>query len=198
MKPRLIIIDDHPIVARGAADLLSPLFGAECTCAHSGQEALSLVKSALRAHPYTLAIVDLELPDMSGTSLISRLRRLAPGLRFIVYTMHEQIWVVRELEGLAAEACINGFTYRSPRYQALQAQAPVSLLSERELDILQLMSCGHTSRAIAERLCLSENTIEYHRKRMMRKLGTDNVVELILRAQRQGFLKPDLHHLPTE
>ena len=51
MKPRLIIIDDHPIVARGAADLLSPLFGAECTCAHSGQEALSLVKSALRAHP---------------------------------------------------------------------------------------------------------------------------------------------------
>ena len=44
MKPRLIIIDDHPIVARGAADLLSPLLGAECTCAHSGQEALSLVK----------------------------------------------------------------------------------------------------------------------------------------------------------
>ena len=176
MKPRLIIIDDHPIVARGAADLLSPLFGAECTCAHSGQEALSLVKSAMRAHPYTLAIVDLELPDMSGTSLISRLRRLAPGLRFMVYTMHEQIWVVRELEELqvdaiifkseattslrlAAEACINGFTYRSPRYQALQAQTPVSLLSERELDILQLMSCGHTSRAIAERLCLSENTL---------------------------------------
>ena len=215
MKPRLIIIDDHPIVARGAADLLSPLFGAECTCAHSGQEALSLVKSAMRAHPYTLVIVDLELPDMSGTSLISRLRQLTPGLHFMVYTMHEQIWVVRELEELqvdavifkseattslqlAAEACINGFTYRSPRYQALQAQAPVSLLSERELDILQLMSCGHTSRAIAERLCLSENTIEYHRKRMMRKLGTDNVVELILRAQRQGFLKPDLHHLPTE
>lgn len=215
MKPRLIIIDDHPIVARGAADLLSPLFGAECTCAHSGQEALSLVKSALRTHPYTLVIVDLELPDMSGTSLISRLRQLAPGLRFMVYTMHERIWVVRELEELqvdaiifkseattslqlAAEACINGFTYRSPRYQALQAQTPVSLLSERELDILQLMSCGQTSRAIAERLCLSENTIEYHRKRMMRKLGTDNVVELILRAQRQGFLKPDLHHPPTE
>ena len=215
MKPRLIIIDDHPIVARGAADLLSPLLGAECTCAHSGQEALSLVKSALRAHPYTLVIVDLELPDMSGTSLISRLRRLAPALRFMVYTMHEQIWVVRELEELqvdaiifkseattslqlAAEACINGFTYRSPRYQALQAQTPVSLLSERELDILQLMSHGQTSRAIAERLCLSENTIEYHRKRMMRKLGTDNVVELILRAQRQGFLKPDLHHPPTE
>ena len=43
-------------------------------------------------------------------------------------------------------------------------------------------------------LGLSENTIEYHRKRMMRKLATDNMVELILRAQRQGFLKPNLHH----
>lgn len=211
MTPRLIIIDDHPIVARGTAYLLSPLSGGECTCAHSGKEALILVQSALRTHPYTLAIVDLELPDTSGTSLISSLRHLAPALRIMVYTMHEQIWVVKELEQLqvdaiifksepttslqlAAEACISGLTYRSPRYQALQAETPVSLLSERELDILQLMSYGFTSRAIADRLCLSENTIEYHRKRMMRKLATDNMVELILRAQRQGFLKPNLHH----
>ena len=211
MTPRLIIIDDHPIVARGTANLLSPLSGGECTCAHSGKEALILVQSALRTPPYTLAIVDLELPDTSGTSLISSLRHLAPALRIMVYTMHEQIWVVKELEQLqvdaiifksepttslqlAAEACISGLTYRSPRYQALQAETPVSLLSERELDILQLMSYGFTSRAIADRLCLSENTIEYHRKRMMRKLATDNMVELILRAQRQGFLKPNLHH----
>ena len=211
MTPRLIIIDDHPIVARGTANLLSPLSGGECTCAHSGKEALILVQSALRTHPYTLAIVDLELPDTSGTSLISSLRHLAPALRIMVYTMHEQIGVVKELEQLqvdaiifksepttslqlAAEACISGLTYRSPRYQALQAETPVSLLSERELDILQLMSYGFTSRAIADRLCLSENTIEYHRKRMMRKLATDNMVELILRAQRQGFLKPNLHH----
>lgn len=211
MTPRLIIIDDHPIVARGTAYLLSPLSGGECTCAHSGKEALILVQSALRTHPYTLAIVDLELPDTSGTSLISSLRHLAPALRIMVYTMHEQIWVVKELEQLqvdaiifksepttslqlAAEACISGLTYRSPRYQALQAETPVSLLSERELDILQLMSYGFTSRAIADRLCLSENTIEYHRKRMMRKLATDNMVEHILRAQRQGFLKPNLHH----
>lgn len=211
MTPRLIIIDDHPIVARGTANLLSPLSGGECTCAHSGKEALILVQSALRTHPYTLAIVDLELPDTSGTSLISSLRHLAPALRIMVYTMHEQIWVVKELEQLqvdaiifksepttslqlAAEACISGLTYRSPRYQALQAETPVSLLSERELDILQLMSYGFTGRAIADRLCLSENTIEYHRKRMMRKLATDNMVELILRAQRQGFLKPNLHH----
>ena len=211
MTPRLIIIDDHPIVARGTANLLSPLSGGECTCAHSGKEALILVQSALRTHPYTLAIVDLELPDTSGTSLISSLRHLAPALRIMVYTMHEQIWVVKELEQLqvdaiifksepttslqlAAEACISGLTYRSPRYQALQAETPVSLLSERELDILQLMSYGFTSRAIADRLCLSENTIEYHRKRMMRKLATDNMVELILRAQRQGCLKPNLHH----
>ena len=211
MTPRLIIIDDHPIVARGTANLLSPLSGGECTCAHSGKEALMLVQSALRTHPYTLAIVDLELPDTYGTSLISSLHHLAPALRIMVYTMHEQIWVVKELEQLqvdaiifksepttslqlAAEACISGLTYRSPRYQALQAETPVSLLSERELDILQLMSYGFTSRAIADRLCLSENTIEYHRKRMMRKLATDNMVELILRAQRQGFLKPNLHH----
>lgn len=211
MTPRLIIIDDHPIVARGTANLLSPLSGGECTCAHSGKEALILVQSALRTHPYTLAIVDLELPDTYGTSLISSLRHLAPALRIMVYTMHEQIWVVKELEQLqvdaiifksepttslqlAAEACISGLTYRSPRYQALQAETPISLLSERELDILQLMSYGFTSRAIADRLCLSENTIEYHRKRMMRKLATDNMVELILRAQRQGFLKPNLHH----
>ncbi|MGM9693605.1 MAG: LuxR C-terminal-related transcriptional regulator [Alloprevotella sp.] len=210
MKPRLLVVDDHPVVAHGVTSLLAPLFPTESGFANSGSEALELVTSALNSQPYTLAIVDFELPSESGVSVVRRLRSLDPRLRFVIYTMHEEVWVVKELEEasvegiifkseastslkLAAEAVLNGMTYRSPRFQALQTEAPRSLLSERELGILQMMSRGLTSRAIAEELCLSENTIEYHRKRMMRKLAADNVVELILRAQRQGILKPDFN-----
>ena len=78
-----------------------------------------------------------------------------------------------------------------------KAEAEDRRLGRPDLAATTLSNQGVAYR-LTERLCLSENTIEYHRKRMMRKLGTDNVVELILRAQRQGFLKPDLHHPPTE
>lgn len=61
-------------------------------------------------------------------------------------------------------------------------------LSEREQTVLSLISEGLTSRQIADRLCLSENTIEYHRKRLMRRFSADNVAQLVLRAARLGLL----------
>ena len=58
MKPRLLIVDDHPVVARGVAALLAPLFTTDTSCAQSGSEALKFVSSALHSQPYTLAIID--------------------------------------------------------------------------------------------------------------------------------------------
>ena len=66
MKPHLLIVDDHPVVARGVTALLAPLFTTDTSCAQSGSEALKFVSSALHSQPYTLAIIDLELPKTSG------------------------------------------------------------------------------------------------------------------------------------
>ena len=72
MKPRLLIVDDHPVVARGVAALLAPLFTTNTSCAQSGSEALKFVSSALHSQPYTLAIIDLELPKTSGITVTIR------------------------------------------------------------------------------------------------------------------------------
>ena len=66
MKPRLLIVDDLPVVARGIAALLAPLFTTDTSCAQSGSEALKFVSSALHSQPYTHTIIDLELPKTSG------------------------------------------------------------------------------------------------------------------------------------
>lgn len=207
MKPSILVVDDHRIVANGIMSVLSVLNVEKTDHAITAAAALRALRNSTAG--YDLVIVDLELPDTSGTQLISAIRAECPQTKIVVYTMHEEVWVVRELEVLhvegivlkgeppsllldAVDTVLSGGTYFSSRYSGIKDKAGRSLLSEREHAVLQLMAQGKTSRRIAERLFLSENTIEYHRKSLMRRFAADNVAQLILIAERQGFISHDI------
>lgn len=92
---RILLVDDHDLVLQGLKRIVEcslPEIKTVCT-ASSGREALLLIASQC----FNLFLLDMELPDLSGLEIISRIREKDPQARIIVNTMHEEIWFIRNL-----------------------------------------------------------------------------------------------------
>ncbi len=203
-KIRVFLVDDHPIVRRGFQYLLNVESDlAVCGEAGSGPEALQKI---LAVKP-DVAIVDLSLGSSSGLELIKQLRAQRAPLKILVFTMRaESIYVERALragangyitkeEGTeraidAIRSIMQGKTCLSPgmtesmmaRMTNGLASSPASLLdllSDRELEILEMIGRGLPSREIASRLHLSIKTVESHREHIKTKLGLKSAPELV-------------------
>jgi len=201
-KVRVFLVDDHPIVRRGFQLLLSvePDLTV-CGEADSGRAALPKI---LTLKP-DVAIVDLSLKSTSGLDLIRQLHAQCPKLKMLVFTMRgEPIFAERALragahgyitkdEGTekAVEAIrllMQGRTCLSqPLADVMMARLSGSgslaspsfeSLSDRELEVLEMIGNGLSSRAIAAQLHLSIKTIESHREHIKDKLGLHSATEL--------------------
>ena len=202
-KCRVFLVDDHPIVRRGFHLLL----GMEpdlmvCGEADSGPAALQKI---LTLKP-DVAIVDLSLKGSSGLELIKQLRAQSLKLKLLVFTMRDEgIYAERALragadgyltkeEGAekAVEAIrllMQGKRYVSEKLAEKMmeklvgntsgAETAVESLSDRELEVLELIGNGLGSRQIAEKLHLSIKTIESHREHIKTKLGLGRAAELV-------------------
>ena len=101
MKPnketyRILVIDDHPIVAEGIIALASQLEGVTCKGATCAKD----VEQLTLKERFDLCIIDLELPDMNGFQLISHLHSRTPECGILIYTMHEEPWIIAKLSTL--------------------------------------------------------------------------------------------------
>jgi DNA-binding NarL/FixJ family response regulator len=196
-------VDDHPIVRRGFQLLL----GMEpdlmvCGEADSGPVALQKI---LALKP-DVAIVDLGLKASTGLDLIKQLRAQALPVKLLVFTMRDEgIYAERALragadgyitkeEGTdkaiqAIRLLMQGKRYLSEKVaekmmDSLTGTAPgtgsaVQSLSDRELEVLELLGEGLGSREVAEKLHLSIKTVESHREHMKTKLGLTRATELV-------------------
>jgi DNA-binding NarL/FixJ family response regulator len=202
-KIRVFIVDDHPIVRRGFQLLLSlePDLTI-CGEADSGPQALQEI---LALKP-DLAIVDLSLKGGSGLELIKQLRAHALKLKLLVFTMRDEgVYAERALragadgyitkeEGAEKAVEVIRLLMQGKRYvsdkladrmmdklvgRAAAAEMAVELLSDRELEVLELIGNGLGSREIAEKLHLSIKTIESHREHIKTKLGLTRAPELV-------------------
>jgi len=202
---KLLHVEDHPIVAQGIRLCLEGV--ADIVHVQYGQEAVKLAENS----PFDGFIVDIDLPDMDGFSLIEEVRLRKPQARFIVCTMHDEIWTVRRLLqcGVAGvvlkseaptvlRACVQTVfsgdeTYFSPHFERLRRKALKmqrnEILTDRELDVLRLVAEGQNTQEIAEALFLSENTVETHRRHIITKLGARNITEAVAKAYTMGILK---------
>ncbi len=203
-KANLLIIEDHDIVALGLTTLLS------------SNQALGVIDKATTArqaieltvkHPYRLYIIDVELPDMTGIELMKSLRTLSPDSAFIFHTIHDEFWTLRQMVTGGADAIVmksddsdelvtavrqvlDGGSYFSKNYrQACQDMEQYQELSDREIEVLRLIAEGLMTRDIADRLFVSDNTIEFHRKRIMRKLAASNMAQLVKTGIARGYIK---------
>lgn len=196
-KATLLIIEDHEIVALGLKTLIgsNPALST-VDCATNARQAIQLTVN----HPYNLYIIDVELPDMTGIELVRSLKTLSPDSAFIFHTIHDELWTLRQMINSGANAIVmksddtsellaaigqvlEGNNYFSAHFrQACEEMEHYQTLSDREIEILRLIAEGLPSKDIAERLFVSQNTIEFHRKRIMRKLGVTNMAQLVKEA----------------
>ena len=200
LSARILVVDDQPIVRKGIAALLCHTTAATIAEASCVAEAIDIS----RKQSVDIAVIDLELPDANGLQLITRLRCTMPKMRFVVYTMHEEPWIIDELQDanvdaivlkgddpyelqMAVESVKIGIGYYSSRFKKCADNAP-GHLTEREKEVLQMMCDGMSSKLIAEKMCVSENTVEYHRKQILRRIGAKNNVQAVSIALKEGLL----------
>lgn len=195
---RVFIVDDHPLVRAGLAQLLQ---ATGCAVAgEAGSCGETLAHPALDSGP--LVVTDLSLGDADGIDLVRTLRRR--GLRVVVYSMHEGPETIRR--ALEAGACGYvtkrdapmaldeavravgaGGDYLGPRADAaLRAQTPQNVLSGQQNRIYRLLGEGCSNEEIASRLAISVRTLESYCARIMDKLGIPGAKELRQQAIRDA------------
>jgi len=200
---RMVIVDDHPLFRKGLQELIR----SEETIAVWGEAGnASEAMDVIRKFRPDLVIVDLSLPGANGIELIKNIRAEYPRLPILVLSMHdESLYALRALRAgangyvmkheamanvvQAIREVLSGRPYLSP---AMAAQViikfahgasdgktdPVDKLSDRELEILELIGKGHDMRQIAKILHLSPKTVETHRAHIKEKLNLKNSREV--------------------
>ncbi|HVT89291.1 MAG TPA: response regulator transcription factor [Tepidisphaeraceae bacterium] len=205
-KTTVLLIDDHPIVRKGIAALINSEPDLEvCGEAATMQETLGLIA---KVHPQ-LAIVDISLDGNNGIELIKNLSSRWPNIPLLAYSMHdESIYAERALragakgyvmkqsppESLlsAIRQVLKGKTYLSDQMSdrllgkwvgagttTTPMALPIEKLSDRELEVLELLGKGQGTSQIADKLCLSVKTIETYREHLKHKLNLANSQELL-------------------
>ena len=206
---QILIVDDHPIVRHGLAQLINDEAGLNvCGSAASPAETLELLKRSLP----DLVIVDLSLGDESGLDLVKTLHNEYPDLPVLVLSMHDEAYyadrVLRAgamgyiMKQEAAEQMISaiqqvlaGKVYLSESMAAsmltrfvgrtvIRGGTPVDHLTDRELQVLGLIGKGLGTRQIASKLHLSVKTVENHREHIKAKLKLRSSAELVRYAVR--------------
>jgi len=205
IQPRsVLIVDDHPIVRQG----LSQLINAEDDLEVSGNAATveEALQSLGESDP-DVVIVDLALAHSDGLELIKEIRNETRHLPVLVLSMHdENMYAERLLSAgangyimkqaaadqllIALRRVLAGGVYVSEHLGASmieriagndpkQTSNPIERLSNRELQVLNLVGRGKTTREVAENLTLSVKTVESHRQRIKKKLNLQTSAQLV-------------------
>jgi DNA-binding NarL/FixJ family response regulator len=202
-RRRILIIDDHPVFRFGLGQLLQ---GEEdlVVCGEAVDSA-SALDAAQRLRP-DLAITDISLPGVGGIELIKRLRALYPELRLLVVSMHDEaLFAERSLragaggyvmkdapasallgalrrvlrgEMAVSEEIANKMLQTLVRGRERDRESTLSCLSDRELEVYELIGRGMRTRDIAEALHISVKTVEAHQASIKHKLGIDSTTTL--------------------
>ena len=211
-RSRLIIADDHPIFLGGLERLLSQDFEIVAQ-ARNGRE---LVEVA-RAHEADAIVADYQMPDLTGLEAFAALRAAGIDSKVIIITMFEDIEyaldAVRQgVDGFvlkrsaateiveALAAVLRGESWISPqiredmggREQQINSareseDVVLDSLSHRQREIICHISKGEIAKQVASRLGISRKTVEYHKYKVMRRLGYTSSAELIRFAMRRGL-----------
>ena len=202
-KHAVLVVDDHPLFRKGVVQLLTDEPDIEVRAqAGNAKEALD----ALRRHRLDLAVIDISLEGgTNGIELTKAIRAERPRLPVLILSMHdESLYAERALRAgargyvmkrealdqfiTAVRTVLEGEIFISPAisnrmvYDHIHggdsARSPVDRLSDRELEVLQLIGKGHDMHDIARGLNLSEKTVETHRAHIKDKLNLANAREV--------------------
>jgi DNA-binding NarL/FixJ family response regulator len=205
-KHRVLLVDDHPLVRRGLADVIAREPDLElCGEASDVIEALGVLE---QSKP-DVVVVDLSLKTGHGIELIEKIKARNTEVKTLVSSMHDEtLFAERVLRAgamgyiskqeppemllKAVRQVLRGEVYLSPRMTSrllrrvaeggMPREDPVQSLSNREVQVYEMIGQGLTVQQIAQRLHLSPKTVETHREKVKQKLNVKNSAELNRRA----------------
>lgn len=200
----VLIVDDHPIVRQGLRQLINREDDLQ-VCGEAGD--VKEARDALKNLKPDVVILDLSLKDSDGLELIKDIRGRDQALPVLVLSMHDEAIYAERLLGAGANGYImkqaaadqllsavrrvlTGGVYVSEAVGATMIEKyassgrskptdPLNELSNRELQVLNLVGRGQSTREVAENLNLSVKTVESHRQRIKKKLGLQTASQLV-------------------
>lgn len=208
---KVLIVDDHALVRMGIRRLLEDLPDMDVVAdAESGEQALVLVKS----HKPDVVLLDMKMPGMDGWEVTRRLKKSHPQVKVIAVTaicaeplptrvlqLGAMGYLTKESGAeemaLAIRKVVKGEKYLSAEIAQKMAikslevakESPFDLLSEREMQVMLMITSGMPVQTIADRLFLSSKTVNGYRYRMFDKLGVKNDVELTFLAMKHKVIE---------
>jgi DNA-binding NarL/FixJ family response regulator len=208
VKPRVILADDHVIVAQGIGRLIAEVADL-LAVVNDGRQ---LVEAA-RTHQPDVVVSDMSMPLMSGLDAMRELKAEGSKARFIFLTIHTDArlaaqalragasgYLLKQAAGdellEAIRTVMDGRTYLTPFItkdvlwtigNPLEDRTPA--LTPRQLDVLRLIGQGKRMKEIASELNLSVRTIEDHKAVLLRTLGAESTADLVKFAVRQGLVQ---------
>jgi len=203
-KITVLLVDDHSLVRRGFRRMLEDESDMEVVGeAGNGEESIKLAK---KLHPQVV-VMDCALPGMNGLEATRRIMEESPDTLVLMLSMHtESTWVRQAVEagakgyvlknamdlelGAAIRRVAAGETVFDPQVEqrsVLKGERSAAL-TQRELEVLQMIVDGKSNKEIATALDLSANTIAVHRANIMNSLGIHKTAELVVYAIRAGLV----------
>ena len=212
---RILIADDHAVFRSGLKALLEKESDMEVVGeTGDGYETIRAVED----NDIDVLILDITMPGLTGPKVAESVLKKKPDLVIVVLTMHEDKYYLQELFRLGVRAyvlkkstgtdvaqairaatkgdqyidpaltnvVISSFVGRKPRKRKT---GRLDLTTQREKEVLTLLAYGHTNGEIADKLCISERTVETHRTNIMSKLELKSRAELVRFAIDNGLLK---------
>jgi DNA-binding NarL/FixJ family response regulator len=204
----LVLADDHTLLREGLRRSFEAAGDRVVAEASNGEEAVAL---AIAHHP-DVVVMDLSMPVMDGVTATHRIREAAPGVRVAVLTMHDDVERTRDAISAGASAYLTkgtsfselrrtiervagGETVLSPEVAgAMLAAARAKeddLLSERQVEILQVIANGLSTKQAARHLGITTKTVHNHLNAIYRKLDAQSLTHAVLSAVRLGIIELD-------
>jgi DNA-binding NarL/FixJ family response regulator len=209
VQPRILLADDHSFILAGIRSLLETYYD----LVGQVSDGRALVDAALKLRP-DLTILDITMPLLNGIDAVKQIKKEWPQSKFLFLSMHSSPVYVREAieaGGLgyvlktsateelrtAIQKVLKGQVYLAPSFdcrvlesvQALHKPGRSSVeLTSRQREVLQLIAEGCANKEIAAILLVSVKTVEFHRARIMSKLGAHSMAELVRWAVQTGLV----------
>jgi two-component system, NarL family, response regulator NreC len=214
MPVRILLADDHNLMRQGLRQILESDTGFDVV--NESSSGIEAVEHARQLKP-DVAIVDIGMKELNGIDAIAQILKHSPKTAVLILSMYDdERYVVRALKAgargyvlknsageelvRAIRAVHRGATFFSPALQrffndaVLRSQDARAVsdrfesLTDRELQVYQLLAEGNSNKEIAHRLNISVHTVETHRWRLMEKMDLHSTAELVLSAVRRGLV----------